>query len=190
MGLKQSKEIIDDHNEISSLVKKTGLEEDVLSAWKKQFYRDCPSGKMGKRDFFKFYKSLRTEPDGKIKRLANFIFKAFDRDDSGYIDFKEFIEGYAITSMGDERSKLEYIFALYDQDKNNTIDKREVTVVLERIYDLMSIDRELFPPAIFVEQIFSELGDSTNKKVISKEEFINGCLKNPTFIEKLSPFNV
>ena len=46
---------------------------------------------MGRKDFFKFYRSLRVESDDKVKEIANFVFTAFDRDSNGKIDFTEFL---------------------------------------------------------------------------------------------------
>lgn len=51
----------------------------------------CPSGRMGRKDFFKFYRSLRVESEDKVKEIANFVFTAFDRDSNGKIDFTEFL---------------------------------------------------------------------------------------------------
>jgi Ca2+-binding EF-hand superfamily protein len=49
---------------------------------------------MGKKDFFRFYRSLRVESEDKVKEIANFVFTAFDRDSNGKIDFTEFLCKY------------------------------------------------------------------------------------------------
>ena len=62
---------------------------------RKQFLLACPSNKMGRKDFFRFYRSLRVESDDKkVKEIANFVFTAFDRDSNGKIDFNEFLCKY------------------------------------------------------------------------------------------------
>jgi Ca2+-binding EF-hand superfamily protein len=50
---------------------------------------------MGRKDFFKFYRSLRVESEDKVKEIANFVFTAFDRDANGKIDFTEFLCKYS-----------------------------------------------------------------------------------------------
>ena len=57
----------------------------------------CPSGKMNRKDFYKFYRTLRVESDEKVKEIANFVFAAFDRDSNGKIDFTEFLCMYIDT---------------------------------------------------------------------------------------------
>lgn len=59
--------------------------------FRKQFLTACPSGRMGRKDFFRFYRSLRVESEEKVKEIANFVFTAFDRDSNGKIDFTEFL---------------------------------------------------------------------------------------------------
>ncbi len=66
----------------------------LLVFFRKQFLIACPSGKMGQKDFFKFYRSLRVESEDKVKEIANFVFTAFDRDSNGKIDFTEFLCKY------------------------------------------------------------------------------------------------
>ena len=46
---------------------------------------------MNRKDFYKFYRTLRVESDEKVKEIANFVFTAFDRDSNGKIDFTEFL---------------------------------------------------------------------------------------------------
>ncbi|CAF5117081.1 unnamed protein product, partial [Rotaria sp. Silwood1] len=99
MGNKVQKSSFD-QKLVDKLMEETGLEREVIIAWRKQFLMACPSGKMGRKDFYKFYRSLRVESDDKVKEIANFVFTAFDRDSNGKIDFNEFLCCYAITSLG------------------------------------------------------------------------------------------
>ena len=54
---------------------------------------------MGRKDFYKFYRSLRVESDEKVKEIANFVFTAFDRDSNGKIDFTEFLCKFISSSL-------------------------------------------------------------------------------------------
>ncbi len=42
-----------------------------------------PSGQLDQDEFINLYSSLRYEPPDSLKKIAEFIFKAFDTDKSG-----------------------------------------------------------------------------------------------------------
>ena len=46
-------------SEILTITSVTGIDSDVVKSWHKEFILECPSGKMKKKHFFKFYKMLR-----------------------------------------------------------------------------------------------------------------------------------
>ncbi|CAM4856013.1 unnamed protein product [Rotaria socialis] len=156
-------------NVVDKLIEDTGLEREVIIAWRKQFLLACPS-------------------DEKVKEIANFVFTAFDRDSNGKIDFTEFLCGYAITSLGTMRQKLDYVFALYDKDKNNSIDRKEMIKVISAMYDLLGKPKKDYPPERCVDDVFS-LIDVNNDHSLTKDEFIDGVLKNPYLSDIISPFN-
>ncbi|UJR33789.1 hypothetical protein I4U23_021215 [Adineta vaga] len=187
MGNKVEKNHID-QSVIDKLIEDTGLEREVIIAWRKQFLLACPSGKMNRRKFYKFYRTLRVESDEKVKEIANFVFAAFDRDSNGKIDFTEFLCGYAITSLGTTRQKLDYVFALYDKDKNNSIDRKEMIRVISAMYDLLGKSKIDYPPERCVEDVFS-LIDVNNDRSLTKDEFIDGVMNNPYLSDIISPFN-
>jgi Ca2+-binding EF-hand superfamily protein len=96
--------------------------------------------------------------------------------------------GYAITSLGTMRQKLDYVFALYDKDKNNSIDRTEMIRVISAMYDLLGKSKNDYPPERCVEDVFS-LIDVNNDRTLTKDEFIDGVLKNPYLSDIISPFN-
>lgn len=60
-------------------------------------------------------------------------FSAFDQDDSGTIDFNEFLIAFSITSKGKLEDRLNWAFNYYDLDNNNYIDSKELRKVLNVI---------------------------------------------------------
>ena len=53
--------------------------------------------------------------------FCDHVFRAFDVDGNGYVEFGEFLLGFAICSRGDLRSRLDYAFECYDLDSNGYI---------------------------------------------------------------------
>lgn len=96
--------------------------------------------------------------------------------------------GYAITSLGTMRQKLEYVFAVYDKDKNNSIDRKEMIRVISAMYDLLGKSKVDYAPERCVDDIFSII-DVNHDRSLNRDEFIEGVMKNPYLSDIVSPFN-
>ena len=93
------------------------------------------SGKLGQKSFIDIYKKYY--PDGKSEKFCSYVFKAFDLNSSGEIDFVEFLVAVSIISQGSMRDKLLMSFNLFDIDKNGCIDSKEMETLILAIYDLV-----------------------------------------------------
>ncbi|XP_075250695.1 calcineurin subunit B type 1-like [Convolutriloba macropyga] len=71
-------------------------------------------------------------PELRQNPLVQRVLDIFDSDESGEIDFKEFIEGMSQFSVkGDKTSKLRFAFKIYDIDKDGFISNGELFQVLK-----------------------------------------------------------
>jgi len=138
-GKKDPKKLTDE--EIKLLMDNTRLTEPQILALHRNFLKECPSGKLTKKDFVKLFKEVHPSENKKEKadKFCEYVFKVIDKQKLGYISFQEFVLCFILTSDGDFKDKCEFAFQLYDLDKDNKISKKEMTQVLTALYDLSGI---------------------------------------------------
>lgn len=117
-----SKELLDD------LKSHTKYGEDELCSWYQSFLKECPGGKISKEQFEGIYASFF--PNADPSQYARHVFRSFDTNADGMLDFKEYIVALHLTSGGKTLQKLEWAFALYDVDGNGTISKNEILEIV------------------------------------------------------------
>ena len=92
------------------------------------FQRDCPNGQLTRDKFLEVYSSFF--PQGNADKFCEHVFRTFDSDNSGKIDFKEFLQAINITSSGRPEQKLEWAFQMYDVNGDGTIEPSEMAEII------------------------------------------------------------
>lgn len=117
-----SKELLED------LKSNTKYSEAELCTWYQSFLKECPTGKITKEQFEGIYASFF--PNADPKDYARHVFRSFDTNSDGTLDFKEYIVALHLTSGGKTLQKLEWAFGLYDVDGNGTISNNEILEIV------------------------------------------------------------
>ena len=79
----------------------TRYDENTIKEWYKGFKQDCPNGNLTPDKFF---------PSGNAEQFCDHVFRTFDTDKNGTIDFKEFLLAIDVTSAGTAEEKLKWAF--------------------------------------------------------------------------------
>jgi len=170
---------------LDKLAQISGLTKAEVKEWHDGFIKDCPTRKLNKKKFIEVYKQFF--PAAKAEKFSEYVFKTFDTDGSGEVDFDEFLIAISLTAKRDPKQKLEWAFSMYDIDNSGYVEQKEMIKIMEAIYDLNGEDKHgANPPAKTVERIFTKMDKNQDYK-LSSEEFVNGCLMDEHLNHLLSP---
>ncbi|EJW85897.1 calcium sensor 1 [Wuchereria bancrofti] len=163
------------------------LTQKITFSRHKGFVRDCPNGMLTEAGFQKIYKQFF--PQGDPSDFASFVFKVFDENKDGAIEFHEFIRALSITSRGNLDEKLHWAFRLYDLDNDGFITRDEMLSIVGSIYKMVGstvkLPKEENTPEKRVDRIFKMM-DKNNDAQLTLEEFKEGAKADPSIVHALS----
>ena len=188
MGSIKSKDNLS-KEDLNFLMGHTHMDEKAIKDWYTGFRRDCPSGRLMQQQLFDMYKIF--SPGGDAAKFCTHVFRVFDTDKNGYIDFIEFLLAINITSAGTPKEKLKWAFKLYDVDGNGVIDQYEMTKVVQSIYEMLGsgILKPTDTAKERAKKIFIKL-DQDGDCRLTEEEFVTGLLENDDLRNLLTPVAV
>jgi len=173
--------VLCNQDSINYIVEKTQASKEDVEAYKANFLQKYPDGKIDKSGFSDMMKT--GFPDQDIDKLENHIFRMYDVNNDGKIDFKEFMIVLTVISKGTPDENLEQIFRIFDVNNDGTISKKELRRLVKDLHSLMgkedNPDQET--DKTLADMAFKEMDVDGDSK-ISKDEFVRACQGN----EKIS----
>merc|ERR1712113_162937 len=139
-----------------------------------------PNGKMKPKEFREMVE--KTMPKSDASKMEKHVFRIYDSNNDGYIDFVEFMLIFHIMSDGTPEEVLEKIFRVFDVNSDGTINKKEMQRLIKDMYGLIKADDpEAESKDLMAKSAFAEMDKDADGK-ITCSEFTPACLSQ----EKIS----
>jgi len=156
--------------EINFISEQTGLQREKILEKYKRFLRKHPSGKLD----FSGMKTMLSEslPEADTSGLVEHVWRIYDTNLDGEIDFREFMLALSVMSKGTAEDNLRQIFRLFDVNSDGRLEREELSRV---VFELRKVVGRMEEEDL-VQTAFNEM-DANMDGSISLEEFVSACLK-------------
>ena len=130
MGSKNGKPVLRDED-INALSKSSGLNEAQVKESFNAFVAEHPNGKMKPKDFREMM--AKAVPTKDASKMEKHVFRIYDANNDGVIDFTEFMLIFFIMSEGAPEEFLTKIFRVFDVNSDGTISKKEMNKLIKDV---------------------------------------------------------
>ena len=110
--------------DVAALTKSSGLTEDQVKQAFDNFATEHPDGKMRPKDFREMME--KALPGKDASKMEKHVFRIYDTNNDGYIDFPEFMIIYFIMNEGTPQEVLSKIFRVFDVNNDGSISMKEM----------------------------------------------------------------
>merc|ERR1711936_1280324 len=183
MGSKNGKPVLREED-IAALSKSSGLDEAQVKESFDAFVAEHPNGKMKPKDFREMMSKALPKKDA--SKMEKHVFRIYDANNDGYIDFTEFMLIFFIMSDGSPEEVLTKIFRVFDVNSYGTITQKEMTKLMKDMYGLLKTeDPNIAAKDLVAKSAFAEMDKDQDGKV-TNAEFIKACMGQDEFSKMLA----
>merc|ERR1712183_217137 len=183
MGNKNGTRVLRDEDAVE-LSKTSGLDVPQVKEAFEAFVKEHPNGKMKSKDFILMMNKAMPKKDA--KKMEKHVFRIYDSNNDGYIDFVEFMLIFHIMSDGTPEEVLGKIFRVFDVNSDGTINKKEMQRLIKDMYGLIKADDpEAQSQELIAKSAFAEMDEDKDGK-ITCAEFTAACLSRDEISKMLA----
>jgi len=173
MGNKGGKPVLRDQD-VVDLSKSSGMDEVQVRDAFNAFVEEHPNGKMKPKDFREMMGKALPKKDA--SKMEKHVFRIYDSNNDGVIDFVEFMVIFHIMSDGTPEQVLGKIFRLFDYNSDGSITSKEMKRLIKDMYGLIKADDpEAASEEMIAKSAFAEMDKDADGKVTEKE-FLDACM--------------
>merc|ERR1711874_494131 len=163
-------------DDIEYIANNTALSKEQVEEQYNNFLIKHKDGKISKKSFLGMIKDCY--PSAYSDQLGKLVFRMYDANNDGYIDFREFMVVLYVMSSGTPEQNLRQIFRVFDINSDGAISLKELRRVVKVLSKLITdADVEKMSEEVIAKTAFKEMDDNGDGSV-SEDEFIAACLSH------------
>merc|ERR1712079_142469 len=166
------------------IAKNTALTKVQVESRYQNFLKLHPDGRISRKSFHSMMKECY--PGADTEKLERHIFRMYDTNEDGHIDFREFMIVLYVMSNGSPEENLKQIFRVFDINNDGSISLKELQRIVKDLFHLINEkNADLASQEVLAESAFNEM-DENHDGQVSEEEFIEACMSQKKFSTMLT----
>ena len=183
MGSRKSKPVLR-KRDIEALVTLSKMSRQQVKNAFSHFITENPDGRISHKAFKEMLQTALVDADA--DKMESHVFRIYDLNNDGYIDFVEFMIIFSIMAGGTPAEILAKIFRLFDVNSDGLISWEEMERLVTDMYGLIKRNNpSILAVELIKSSVFTEMDRDKDGKV-TQEEFITACEAEEDFSKLLS----
>jgi len=173
MGSNNGKPVLRDED-VDMLTKSSNKTEEEVRESFAAFLSAHPNGKLSPKDLKELIAEALPGKDG--AKMQKHVFRIYDANNDGFIDFTEFMVIFIVMSGGTPQDVLAKLFRIYDQNSDGSITLKEMKKLVKDMYGLLRKDNpRVAAEALIATTAHAEMDKNMDGK-ITMDEFTAACM--------------
>jgi len=184
MGCTNGKPVLSDED-LDFIANNTAASRDQVDEQYENFLGKHPAGKITKTDFQNMMQACF--PDRDLSKIESHIFRMYDKNGDGHIDFREFMIVLYIMSNGTPEENLKQIFRIFDINNDGTLEPKEMDKLVKDLFQMFTKkdNPDMDSHEDLANKAFQEM-DANSDGRVTQEEFVKACLNQATISKMLA----
>jgi len=184
MGCTNGKPVLSDED-LDFIANNTAASRDQVDEQYENFLGKHPAGKITKTDFRNMMQACF--PDRDLGKIESHIFRMYDKNGDGHIDFREFMIVLYIMSNGTPEENLKQIFRIFDINNDGTLEPKELDKLVKDLFQMFTKkdNPDMASHEDLANKAFQEM-DANSDGRVTQEEFVKACLNQATISKMLA----
>ena len=160
--------------DIAAIAKTSGMGEKEVRDNFDAFLAEYPNGKMKPKVFREMMTKVMPKEDA--GKMEKHVFRVYDANNDGVVDFTEFMVIYHVMSDGTPEEVLRKIFRVFDVNSDGTISMKEMNKLIKDMYGLLKTeDPNVATKDTIAKTAFAEM-DKNGDGQVTTDEFVSTCM--------------